>query len=77
MPLPEGSTVDLLGNTGISSSLLAGSLVETGRIESVRFFKDGTCERFRVQIREGRLEPFLISLDPWTCAQVFVETRND
>lgn len=57
LPPAEGPTV-----------LLGGQLVSTGELRRVRFFPDGTCDPFRVQIREQAAPPRLLVADPWTCA---------
>ena len=41
---PEGDTV-----------LIGGRLVETREIPAVRFYPDGTCDRFRAQLRTGAM----------------------
>jgi general secretion pathway protein H len=57
LPVMEGATV-----------LLGGQLVATGELRRVRFFPDGTCDPFRLQIRDGTALPRLLVADPWTCA---------
>lgn len=57
LPALEGPTV-----------LLGGQLVATGEMRRVRFFPDGTCDPFRLQIREQAASPRLLVADPWTCA---------
>lgn len=69
-PLPANAMVDLLRRDGRSSALLGGRLIETDGLEYVRFFRDGTCEVFRAQLRIGDAEPKVLSLDPWTCSPV-------
>ena len=57
LPAMQGPTV-----------LIGGQLVATGELRRVRFFPDGTCDPFRLQIREQSASPRLLVADPWTCA---------
>lgn len=57
-----------------SAILVGGTVVETDTLSSVTFYDDGTCTPFRAQIR-SKLGAHLLSIDPWTCAQVL--TKND
>ena len=57
--------------TAGSAVILAGQVVETESLKHVTFYADGTCTPFRVQIRSG-VDAHILSLDPWTCAQVLV-----
>ncbi len=52
-----------------SAIILAGQVVETEGIPFVRFYEDGTCSGFRVQVRVGPAS-HILNIDPWTCAQV-------
>ena len=54
---------------GLSAILIRGQAVETGTIQYVTFYGDGTCSPFRLQIRAGG-EPRIITIDPWTCSLV-------
>ena len=66
----EDFGVELLsGQEGGPSALVGGVLVSTQMVPYVTFFSDGTCVPFRVQIR-SRGGVHVISIDPWTCAQV-------
>lgn len=56
--------------------LLGGQLVETEEIRGVRFYADGTCDRFRVQLRSGPSSARIIGVDPWTCAPVINEEAS-
>jgi general secretion pathway protein H len=58
-----------------SSILVGGTLVETDTLASVTFYDDGTCTPFRAQIYSRAGGAHLLSIDPWTCAQVL--TKND
>ncbi len=53
---------------GGATVLIGGRLVETQSMSSVRFYPDGTCDRFRAQIRVGAGAARVIAVDPWTCA---------
>ncbi|MDD3179904.1 MAG: hypothetical protein PHQ04_06070 [Opitutaceae bacterium] len=48
--------------------LLGGYLVEMTEIPLVKFYSDGTCDAFRVQIKTGDAPPHVLAIDPWTCA---------
>jgi prepilin-type N-terminal cleavage/methylation domain-containing protein len=50
--------------------LLGGQLVDTGRLAAVRFFADGTTDRFRVQLTDPNGQVSRLELDPWTAAPV-------
>lgn len=65
---PAGVTLDLLQPKEGASILIAGQLVETEQLRAVRFYPDGTCDRFRAQIRSGGGKAVIIGVDPWTCA---------
>ncbi len=66
--VPAGVSIQFLAAKTGSAILLGGVLVESEEIPVVRFFPDGTCDRFRVQLRRGRDTPQVIAVDPWTCA---------
>ena len=76
--LPEGTKLNLLGvleGTG-HSILLGGVLVDTQVVPLVRFYPDGTCDRFRVQIMQGTSAPLVMAFDPWTCAPVLAPPKQ-
>lgn len=50
--------------------LLGGRLVSTGAIAYVRFYADGTTDRFRVQLTDPAGQISRLELDPWTAAPV-------
>ena len=68
---PAGSDLDVQFFTAMKggpSILVAGQLMESNPIKYVRFFSDGTCTPFHVQIaRNGGVHK--LSIDPWTCAE--------
>lgn len=66
--LPPDTTLQFLQPQVGSSILLGGVLLEDQTVPAVRFYPDGTCDRFRVQIRRGAAALRQISVDPWTCA---------
>lgn len=76
-PLPAGVQWELLPALEGQTVLLGGQLVATGEMRRVRFFPDGTCDPFRLQIRDQAAPPRLLVADPWTCAlsPLPVETR--
>jgi general secretion pathway protein H len=58
-----------------SAVLLGGQLVETAEVPQVRFYSDGSCDAFRVQIKLGVAPAFVLAVDPWTCAPM-LETKK-
>lgn len=76
-PLPPGAVrLDFLVpvSTSLGRILVGGVLVETQRIPHVTFFDDGTCTPFRLQVRNGA-DARVVSIDPWTCAQVLEQPK--
>lgn len=69
LPWP-GRSMEFLPAEETSTVLLGGSLVETGRLAVVRFYADGACDPFRVQIVEADGRRRTLNLDPWTCAPI-------
>jgi general secretion pathway protein H len=49
-----------------TSSVLIGGRLEEAAITGVRFYPDGTCDPFRVEIVRGQSGRILM-IDPWTC----------
>lgn len=50
--------------------LVGGQLLDTQEIPGVHFYPDGTCDRFRAQLRTAPAAARIIAVDPWTCARV-------
>jgi len=69
-PWPADTDLKLLQPKEGAAVLIGGQLVETQEISGVRFYPDGTCDRFRAQLRTGSAAAQLIGVDPWTCAPV-------
>lgn len=67
-PLPAGMHLDLLPPEATATVLIGGQLVATDTLRRVRFFPDGTCDRFVVQLRPEGAAPRRLAVDPWTCA---------
>jgi prepilin-type N-terminal cleavage/methylation domain-containing protein len=65
-PLAGTDTVRLLPVVRASASLVGGRLVETP-LDRVRFYADGTCDPFRLEIVRDQASQIL-DIDPWTCA---------
>jgi len=65
---PADTKLAFLQATEGPTVLIGGRLVETREIPAVRFFPDGTCDRFRAQLRTGSAAARIIAVDPWTCA---------
>ncbi|HEY0945519.1 MAG TPA: prepilin-type N-terminal cleavage/methylation domain-containing protein [Opitutaceae bacterium] len=73
---PGEVQVEFLTTTkGGSSILIGGNLVETQALPYVKFYDDGTCTPFRMQVRTGGPARTL-SIDPWTCAPVLESETN-
>jgi prepilin-type N-terminal cleavage/methylation domain-containing protein len=74
---PDDTVIDFHPPQSDTSSavLVGGTLVETDTLASVTFYNDGTCTPFRAQIFSKAGGAHLLSIDPWTCAQVL--TKND
>ena len=54
--------------TGIAG-IQVGLFAETQTLPFAKFYADGTCTAFRVQVRAGR-NTRILDIDPWTCAPV-------
>lgn len=63
--LAEGESIRLLPPQRVSSMLIGGRLVEQP-LDRVRFYPNGTCDPFRLEIVRDRTSQFL-AIDPWTC----------
>jgi prepilin-type N-terminal cleavage/methylation domain-containing protein len=66
--LPAGTSLQFLQPKPGDRVLIGGMVVETRELPAVRFFPDGTCDQFRVQLRQGTATPVIFGIDPWTCA---------
>lgn len=64
--------VRLLPPVQAGAQLLGGVLVENP-LARVRFYADGTCDPFRLEIVRGRTSRILV-IDPWTCTVLAPET---
>jgi prepilin-type N-terminal cleavage/methylation domain-containing protein len=69
-----GRNLEFLPTESRDTILLGGQLVHTNRLETVRFFADGTTDRFRVQLTNADGQVSLLDLDPWTAAPVLRAT---
>lgn len=69
-PIPKAGSLEitfLAQQKGGTMIMIAGTVIETQKVDSVTFYPDGTCSPFRVQFyRDGAVH--LASIDPWTCA---------
>jgi Tfp pilus assembly protein FimT len=65
-----GKSLEFLPVDKRDTLLIGGQLTETGRLEGVKFYADGSAENFRAQLtgKEGRLSH--LEMDPWTCAPI-------
>ncbi len=59
-----------------STILVGGQLVETQTLPYVTFYGDGTCSPFRAQLRNKGVDPRVLAIDPWTCAQVLPSSED-
>ena len=76
-PLPLGASLELLPMEVGGSILLGGELTEAQEpLRRVRFFPDGTCDAFRVRLRQPDIPPQLFVIDPWTCAASRVQAKG-
>lgn len=57
--------LQLLPPVTASTVLIGGKLTEEP-IAQVRFYPDGTCDPFRLEIIRNRVSQYL-AIDPWTC----------
>jgi type II secretion system protein H len=60
--------IDFLRPVATGAVLIAGNLVETGALNELTFYPDGTCDPVRVQIRPASGPAQVVTVDPWTCA---------
>lgn len=65
--LGDGAEIRFLPATQGESVLLAGRLVEKA-LPRVRFFPDGSCDAFRLELRQAGRGAWQIAIDPWTGA---------
>jgi prepilin-type N-terminal cleavage/methylation domain-containing protein len=65
-----GRKLEFLPTESRDTILLGGQLVDTGGLATVRFFADGTTDRFRVQLTDATGQVSRLELDPWTAAPV-------
>jgi len=68
--LPVGTSLQFLQPQEGNFIMLGGVLIDTLEVPAVRFFPDGTCDRFRMQLRQGTNPPQIAAVDPWTCAPI-------
>ena len=71
LPYP-GKLLEFLPVTTGGVVLLGGQLTETDSIKSVRFYPDGCCDGFRIQITDAAGRLTVQGIDPWTCAPMLV-----
>lgn len=71
LSLPDGGTVRLLPPVMRSASLIGGTLTES-TLPGVRFYADGTCDPFRLEIIQHGLSR-IMTIDPWSCTALAEE----
>ena len=64
----NGLTLRFLPPERASTLLLGGVLFEGDALPRVRFYPDGTCDPFRLEIKPGNGAARMLRIDPWTCA---------
>ena len=77
-PIPKAGDLEvsfLSQQKGGTLVMIAGTVLETQKIELVTFYPDGTCQPFRAQFFRGGTTQ-LLSIDPWTCAPVLAAAEN-
>jgi Tfp pilus assembly protein FimT len=60
--------IDFLRPVTTGAVLIGGNLVETGALNLLTFYPNGTCDPVRVQIRPASGPAQVVTVDPWTCA---------
>lgn len=58
-----------------TSSVLIGGRLEEAAITTVRFYADGTCDPFRLEIVRGQTGRIL-AIDPWTCTVLAPDNKS-
>ena len=72
-PLASEGNVRLLPAAKISSILVGGQLLEAP-LARVRFYADGTCDPFRLEVtRAPASAGQILTIDPWTCTALSPE----
>lgn len=71
--LPENEELHLLPPVRSGAMLIGGQLKEE-TIPRVRFYADGTCDPFRLEISHDNSRR-VIAIDPWTCAVLAPEKK--
>ncbi|MDB6114730.1 MAG: hypothetical protein JWQ62_1675 [Lacunisphaera sp.] len=71
-PLTGEGDARLLAPMRTSEILLGGQAVEA-LLARVRFYPDGTCDPFRLQITRDKTS-HIVLIDPWTCTALAPET---
>lgn len=59
-----------------STLLLGGVLFEGDALPRVRFYPDGTCDPFRLEIKAENGAPRMLRIDPWTCAPMLSPAQS-
>ena len=65
-----GRNLEFLRAESRDTILLGGQLADTGALPAVRFYADGTADRFRVQLTDAAGQLSRLEIDPWTAAPV-------
>jgi prepilin-type N-terminal cleavage/methylation domain-containing protein len=58
-----------------ASAVLIGGRLEEGAIPLVRFYADGTCDPFRLEILRTATREVL-TIDPWTCTVLAPDAKS-
>ena len=73
VPFP-GPQLEFLPVNEQGTILIGGQLTETGALGRVRFYGDGGCDAFRVQLTDSAGHRTVLAIDPWTCAPILAAT---
>lgn len=66
--LTEGVSARIIHTGFLAESQASAGTTQDGAQGSVRFYPDGTCDAFRLELIIARGVPLKLAVDPWTCA---------
>ena len=72
--IAEGQELSLLPAVRTGAMLIGGQLKEE-KLARVRFYADGTCDPFRLEITHDRSRR-VVAIDPWTCAVLAPDKKD-
>ena len=74
MPMLLGVKVKIVGPS-INAAILLGGEAEESALSQIKFYPDGTCDRFRLQITRNESQ-HILPIDPLTCAPLPAENAK-